>query len=111
MHRRGDHNVSLFTSTDLASWTAHGPVFQMAHSGIPNSVLFCPKILFNKRTNMYILWFNWIAGVDFSHSFYGVATSASAFGPFTVVTQKITSLAYPDQGDFNLLQVSACSHA
>ena len=104
-HNRGDHNVSLFTSRDLATWVNHGPVFQMARSGIPNSILFCPKVLYNEATRLYVLWFNWIAGASFADSFYGVATASTPFGPFTVVRQKVTTLAFQDTGDFNLLQV------
>ena len=50
------------------------------------------------------MWYNWISkNGDFSKSYYGVAVSASAIGPFKVVNTNIT-LRYENIGDFNLFQ-------
>lgn len=96
------HNVSVFTSPDLSSWTAHAPVLQCAAAGLGDAILFCPKLVHNAATGKYVLWFNWIQGADFSASFYAVATADTYLGPFTVVVPKVTSLAYTNTGDFSL---------
>lgn len=39
-----NHNVSLWTSVDLKTWEPHGHVIEMASVGIPNAIMFCPKV-------------------------------------------------------------------
>jgi len=97
-----NHNVSMYESTDLVTWVPRGHIFQMANSGISNAVLFCPKLLYNGNTKMWVLWFNWIESSNFANSYYAVATSTSPYGPYTVINQNIQSLKYKDVGDFNL---------
>lgn len=99
-----NHNVTLWTSTDLFNWQYQGVVFGMANSGLPAGAMFCPKVLYNKQTGMWVLWVNPILGDDFGVSYYAVATSAQPTGPFKVVSQNVTSLAFQDVGDFNLFQ-------
>jgi len=99
---RLDHNVSLWTSPDLATWTPapNGPVFQMAHFPVPG-ILFCPKVIFNEATNLFVLWFNWIGDPAFKESYYAVATAPSPFGPFELVHTNVT-MGEDNTGDFNL---------
>ena len=97
-------NVTLFTSRNLREWTNHGPVFQAAQSGLTDPVLFCPKVLFDRRANTWVMWFNPILGADFTVSYYAIATSPSPLGPFVLVSRNVTSLAYQNVGDFNLFQ-------
>jgi hypothetical protein len=99
-----NHNVSLFSSPDLKNWDNWGPVFQMAQSGIDGSILFCPKVLFNAQTKLFVLWFNWILGSSFADSYYSTWTSPNPNGPWTMVQKAVTTLAYADTGDFNLFQ-------
>jgi len=99
---RMDHNVSLFTSPDLSTWTFRGHIWEMAKSPI-NGILFCPKVIYNPKTTMFVMWFNWITpDADFSGSWYAAATSSSPLGPFTLVNSNISSLAFTNTGDFNL---------
>lgn len=98
-----NHNVTLFTSTDLQTWTNKGFVFGMSDAGISSdAIMFCPKVLYRQRTNDWVLWMNWIDGADFSHSFYASAVSFSPEGPFKIVNKNISTLAFTDLGDFNL---------
>ena len=97
---RTDHNVTLYTSTDLATWTNAGVVFGAAGLLPPNSVLFAPKTVFNAQTGQWVMWFNYITNT-FSQSFYGVATSDKASGPFTIVNKNV-ALRYQDNGDENI---------
>jgi hypothetical protein len=100
-----DHNVSLYTSPDLSTWTFRGNVFQMSslkHKGI----LFGPRVLPNPKTKKWVLWWNHLpsegGGVTISQC--AVAISDSALGPFKLVTDKVTTLAWENTGDFNFFQ-------
>lgn len=99
---RFDHNVSLFTSPDLQTWTRVGVVFSAASSLPPKSTLFAPKTVYNEKTGLWVLWYNYIIGPGFGRSYYGVATSSTPSGPFEIVNKNVTSLRYTDNGDENL---------
>jgi sucrose-6-phosphate hydrolase SacC (GH32 family) len=94
-----NHNVSLYTSPDLGNWTFMGFVFSATAFPSP-TVLFCPKVIYNKPSGLYVMWVNYING-SFANSFYAAAVSPSPLGPFKLVTTKI-STGYADTGDFNL---------
>lgn len=99
---RTDHTVTLFTSRELLQWTNQGVVFHIANSGLPtNSVLFAPKTIYHAAQNQFVLWFNYIVG-SFSNSYYAVATSPTATGPFKLVNMRVSTLQFDDVGDFNL---------
>jgi hypothetical protein len=72
-------SVNLYTSADLVSWTAHGNVLP-AHTRPPATSLFSPRALFNDKTGLWVLWYNFVP-----HYSYAVATSRSPFGPFVTV--------------------------
>ena len=95
-----DHNVTLYTSPDLVTWTNAGVAFSARGNLPPNSVLFAPKTVFNPVTGVWVMWFNYITD-SFANSFYGVATSAAPEGPFTVVNPNV-ALAFKDNGDEGL---------
>jgi len=104
---RLDHNVSLFTSTDFAACQPTlVPVFQMSKewSGL-EGILFCPKVIYHRLSKTFVLWFNWLpkTGGSFAQSLYAVATSYTPYGPFVVVNSNVTTLAYTNTGDFNLM--------
>lgn len=92
--------MTLYTSPDLVTWTNVGAVFGAVGHLPPNSVLFAPKTVWNAATSTWVMWYNYIVG-DFSRSFYGIATSPTAAGPFTVVNPDV-ALRYADNGDENL---------
>ena len=96
-----NHNVTLFTSSDLVTWTNAGKVFGALGNLPKSSVLFAPKTVYNRKTNEFVMWFNYIIG-DFSHSYYGVAASKSAYGPFEVKVPVVNTTRYQDNGDENL---------
>lgn len=100
---RLDHNVSVFTSKDLSSWTSHAPIFQFLKDHPIPGIMFCPKMLFNKKTSNWVLWYNWIdVKFGFAASYYAVAVSKTPLGPFKVVNPNVTTLAWSDTGDFAL---------
>jgi hypothetical protein len=92
-----DHNVTLYTSPDFETWSNAGVAFTATGNLPPNSVLFAPKTVFNARNNNWVMFYNYIVG-SFSNSFYGVATSPTPEGPFTVVNHNL-QLQYSDNGD------------
>jgi len=96
-----DHNVTLFTSTDLATWTNQGVVFGAQGVLPPDSVLFAPKTVWNPTTKKWVMWFNYIVD-NFSNSYYGVATSDTPTGPFVVAVKQVSTLASSDNGDENI---------
>jgi hypothetical protein len=57
---------------------------------------------------MHVLWFNWIEGADFSKSYYATAQSVASTGPFQLINKQVSTLAYDDLGDFNLLGNLIC---
>ena len=95
-----DHNVSLYTSADLVTWKNEGVVFSAMGLLPPQSVLFAPKTVWNAKTQMWVMFFNYITG-SFSNSFYGVAQSPTPTGPFAIVNHDV-ALRYQDNGDENL---------
>ena len=99
---RTDHNVTLYTSHDLTAWTREGVVFAAAANLPAKSVLFNPKTVFNPRSRLWVLWFNYIVDGSFGRSFYACATSPTAAGPFKLVNRNVTSLQYSINGDQNL---------
>lgn len=96
-----DHNVTLFTSPNLLTWTDAGVVFGAIGNLPPNSVLFAPKTVWNPSTKLWVMWFNYIVD-NFHNSYYGVATSKSAAGPFTLAVAEVNTTRYQDNGDENL---------
>jgi len=96
-----DHNVTLFSSSDLATWKNEGVVFQSAGALPNNSVLFAPKTVFNGKTGEWVLWFNYIVG-SFDRSYYGVASAKSPKGPFRLKVSQVQTLRYADNGDQNV---------
>jgi beta-xylosidase len=69
-------------------------------------ILSCPKVLLNPKTKKWVMWFNYLPATahGFSESFYAVAVSDTAQGPFQVVNDNVTTLAWSDTGDLNLFQ-------
>eukprot|EP01043_Picozoa_sp_COSAG02_P052521 COSAG02_NODE_5672_length_4140_cov_2.941351_1_plen_543_part_10 len=72
-------SVNLYTSPDLQAWTAHGNVLPQS-TRPPNTSLFSPRALFNNKTQLWVLWFNFVP-----HYSYAVATSKTPYGPFETV--------------------------
>ncbi|CAF1492715.1 unnamed protein product [Rotaria magnacalcarata] len=100
-----NHNISLYTSMDLSAWTFRGYAFQMS-SMKTQGIMFCPRVLPNPKTKKWIMWFNFLpaTGTGVSESQFAVAISDTPQGPFQLVTDKVTTLAWENTGDLNLFQ-------
>ena len=81
---RYDHNVSLFTSSDLVHWSEPTTVFSATDLGVPGAVLYSPKVL-RRGDGSWVLWVNWNtvragfngSGSPWNESFYATATAPS----------------------------------
>lgn len=96
-----NHNISLYTSPDLSqgSWNFQAQVLPIDDR--PSGVYYRPKVVFNAKSGLYVLWVNWLHPGNFGSSAYLVATSPTPSGPFTVVTEKVPT-AFQTGGDFDI---------
>ena len=99
---RVDHAVNVHTSPDLVHWTFVGDSFPM--SVRPHGIYFRPKVIFNNKTQEYILWINYLAEAAtplaaYPNATYVVARSLTPEGPFSVVTER-ASIQHKGAGDF-----------
>eukprot|EP01060_Flectonema_neradi_P015238 TRINITY_DN21901_c0_g1_i1.p1 TRINITY_DN21901_c0_g1~~TRINITY_DN21901_c0_g1_i1.p1 ORF type:complete len:361 (+),score=63.87 TRINITY_DN21901_c0_g1_i1:106-1188(+) len=54
-----NNDFAVYSSKDLNSWTLLNPSAIPSHQR-PNGIYFRPKMLFNKKTSKYVLWFNYV---------------------------------------------------
>ena len=85
-----------YSSTNLVTWKFEGELLKGEASG----VYYRPYVVFNKKTGNYVLWYNWYPTLW--NGQYGVATSDSPAGPFTVRNDNV-KVAYGKPGDLSLL--------
>ena len=87
----GPNTIALHSTTDLKRWTHHtddlldGRYCEPGSTGCTGSGtcgVFLPKVLFNKKTNLYVMW--WTCSVC------SVATSSSPTGPWTIADWNVT---------------------
>lgn len=79
--------VSCYSSTDLLHWRNEGVVLPAAaddksHDLHPSKVVERPKVLYNARTRMFVMWMH-IDSVDYAAAMAGVAIADAPTGPFT----------------------------
>lgn len=80
--------INLYTSPDLKAWTNKGEVFHNTSIVAPMQGPYRierPKVIFNKKTETYVMWFHLDTG-SFKLRSVGVAQSKSATGPFRFVS-------------------------
>lgn len=96
------HNITLYTSPDLSqgSWRFQANILPLGAR--PQGIYYRPKVVFNAKTGLYVLWVNWLSNRrDFGSSSYLVATSETPAGPFKVVNEKVPT-KFTVGGDFDL---------
>lgn len=105
---RFDHNVSLFTSTDLVHWSDPTVVFSATELGIPGAIVYAPKVIRNPTSGRWILYLNWVTRAAdtriylWNQSYYAVADAPVPAGPFALRTLRVNT-ALLTVGDLNLL--------
>lgn len=88
--RFGTNGVSVYSSTDLYNWRREGLAF-MPDSDTASEVgrgcvIERPKVLYNKKTGKYVMWFHLeLRGKGYSAARAAVAVSNSITGPYTYV--------------------------
>ncbi len=87
-----------YSSTDLNVWKYEGALLQDK----PEGVYYRPHVVYNPSTKKYVLWYNWYPKLW--NGQFGVATSNSPTGPFTVLNNNVqvkqSSLGVGDLGIF-----------
>ena len=82
--------ISVYTSHDLYHWKNAGIALKVSQDPTSDIVKGCvlerPKVLFNVKTGLYVMWFHLeLKGKGYSAARAGVATSKSPTGPYTFV--------------------------
>lgn len=72
-----------YSSPDLMTWTPEGPILDDQPSGI----YYRPHVVYHKENKQYVLWYNWYPKLWEGR--FGVATSDSPTGPFTIVNDNV----------------------
>jgi len=84
-----------YSSPDLVKWTFHGDIL----SNAPVGVYYRPYVKYNRKTNKYVLWYNWYSKLWEGQ--YGVATADSPEGPFIIQNTNV-EVKQPKPGDHGL---------
>ena len=79
--------VTCYSSRNLTDWKYEGValsvVDERGHDLERGCILERPKVLFNKKTGKYVMWFHLeLKGRDYEAARYGVAVSDTPTGPF-----------------------------
>lgn len=82
--------VTCYSSTDLVNWKNEGialPVSNDETNDIASGcVLERPKVIFNEKTNQYVMWFHLeLRGAGYASARAGVAVSDTPTGPFQFI--------------------------
>ncbi len=77
---------AVYSSPNLRDWTNEGDLLNNA----PKGFYYRPYVVFNPRTEKYILWYNWYQKLWNGQE--GVAVSDTPTGPFKIVNQKVHSI-------------------
>ncbi|HZQ43098.1 MAG TPA: glycoside hydrolase family 43 protein [Acidobacteriaceae bacterium] len=82
--------VSVYSSRDLYHWKNDGIALKVSDDPASDIVKGCvierPKVLYNARTKMFVMWFHLeLKGQGYRAARAGIATSKSPTGPYTFV--------------------------
>lgn len=87
---RSHYGVSCYSSKDLTNWKNEGLSLKVVNdtSGLlqPGCVIERPKVIFNKKTQKFIMWFHHeLKGQGYKAALTGVAVSDNITGPYRYV--------------------------
>lgn len=79
--------VHCYSSKDLYNWKDEGIALKVAedpaHPITKGCILERPKVIYNKKTKKYVMWFHLeLKGRGYGSAYAGVATSDSVTGPY-----------------------------
>src|SRR5664280_682751 len=81
------YGVSCYSSTDLLNWKNEGLALKVINDTTsilnPGCVIERPKVLFNKKTGKFVMWFHHeLKGQGYNAALTGVAVSNNITGPY-----------------------------
>ncbi len=86
-----------YSSKDLKTWKKEGKLL----ADQPNGVYYRPHVIFNKKNQKYVLWYNWYPKLWEGR--FGVATSDTPSGPFKIINDNVQMFRSDvGLGDFGL---------
>jgi hypothetical protein len=111
-------NINCYSSSNLVEWNYEGALLTRTASGDtgPGRVIERPKVMFNKKTNKYVLWMH-IDSSNYGEAKIGVATGDSVCGKYTYVRSerplgfesRDSGVYVDDDGKGYLLTEDVCS--
>ena len=86
-HNGADFNgVNLYSSTDLKNWKYENTILQpSSHENLASCKVERPKLVYNKKTNKFVLWGHWETTDSYSASRLVVATSDTINGDYEYI--------------------------
>ena len=86
----GNKGVSCYSSHDLYNWKNQGIALALADDAAspisPGNVIERPKVLYNRQTGKYVMWFhNELRGKGYAAAQTGVAVADQVAGPYRFV--------------------------
>ena len=99
-----NHAVRLYSSDDLSNFTL---MSENVFTNRPEGIYFRPKVIYNKKTDKYVLWINYLPPKStplqsYPDATFIVAMSSEPEGPYQVVTEK-ANISETGGGDFTVM--------
>lgn len=101
------YGVSCYSSKDLLNWKNEGLVLRVVNDTasllIPGCVIERPKVIYNKKTGKFVMWFHHeLKGQGYKAALTGVAVSDNITGPYKYIhslrpNAGIWPLNFPDE--------------
>jgi hypothetical protein len=87
---RSHYGVSCYSSKDLLNWKNEGLALKIIIDTAsllgPGCVIERPKVIFNKKTGKFVMWFHHeLKGQGYKAAFTGVAVSDNITGPYRYI--------------------------
>jgi len=87
---KSNYGVSCYSSKDLLNWKNEGLALKVisdtASLLLPGCVIERPKVIFNKKTGKFVMWFHHeLKGQGYKAAMTGVAVSDNITGPYKYV--------------------------
>ena len=84
------YGVSCYSSTDLLNWKNEGLALRVINDSAsilnPGCVIERPKVVFNKKTGKFVMWFHHeLKGEGYKAALTGVAVSDNITGPYKYI--------------------------
>ena len=97
-----NHSVVVYRTLDFATWQFLGEALPAAARPDPQ-IEYRPHVVWNTKTELFVMWYNRYSMRDDVHFKYGVAVSKTAAGPFTVASEDVATHAGVKVGDLDIL--------